>query len=383
MYGLPKTHKPNVPLRPILSMTVSAHHELSKWLASLLQPVLERFTAHCISDSFKFADYIRQLDGQVDSFMCSFDVSSLFTNVPLDETIMICADALYDNPDTQPQFSKEVFVELMRSATSTVEFSFNNIMYRQVDGVAMGSPLGPALANIFVGYYEEKLFSEISKPSVYFRYVDDTFVIFQNEKESEEFLTRLNGLHSSLWFTFEKEKNNALPFLDVFVERAKASYETNVYRKPTFTGQYLRWESFTPIKGKASLVSTLVHRALMICSKSKLKGEINRIKEILLDNEYPEEFVQKKLSKKITQFSNPKRFGPDKCPVYLRLNYTGKASQTLEKNVRTAVENCYGSVAVRTVFISRQMLTTSRKDVLPALQKSSVIYEYKCHCDSW
>ena len=59
MYGLPKTHKPNVPLRPILSVIGSAHHELSKWLASLLQPVLERFTAHCISDSFKFADYIR------------------------------------------------------------------------------------------------------------------------------------------------------------------------------------------------------------------------------------------------------------------------------------------------------------------------------------
>ena len=54
----------------------------------------------------------------------------------------------------------------------------------------------------------------------------------------------------------------------------------------------------------------------------------------------------------------------------------------MEKNVRTAVENCYGSVAVRTVFISRQMLPTSRKDVVPALQKSSVIYEYKCHCDS-
>ena len=72
----------------------------------------------------------------------------------------------------------------------------------------MGSPLGPALTNIFVGYYEEKLFSEISKPVVYFRYVDDTFAIFQNEKDSEELLTRLNELHSLLRFTFEK--NNSL-----------------------------------------------------------------------------------------------------------------------------------------------------------------------------
>ena len=170
--------------------------------------------------------------------MCSFDASSLFTNVPPDEAIAICAYTLYDIPDSQPYIPKDVFVELLHSATSTVKFSFDNIIYRQIDGVAMGSPLGPALANIFVGYYEEKLFSEISQPAVYFRYVYDTFVIFQNEKESEEFLVSLNGLHSSLQFTFEKEKNNSLPFLDVHVEHTKGSNETKVYRKPTFTGQY-------------------------------------------------------------------------------------------------------------------------------------------------
>ena len=140
--------------------------------------------------------------------------------------------------------------------------------------------------------------------------------------------------------------------------------------------------SSTPMKGKTSLVSTLVHCVLKICSKSKLKEEINRIKKFLLDNEYPEAFVLKQISKKITQFSTPKRFGPDKCPVYFRVSCTGKTSLTLAKNVRTAVENCYGSVTVRTVFVSRQMLPTSRKDVLPAHQKSSVIYKYKCHCDS-
>ena len=161
--------------------------------------------------------------GRLIVYMCSFDVSSLFTNVPLDETIEICADTLCNIADSQPCNPKEVFVELLHSAKSTVEFSFDNTIYRQIDGVAMGSLLGPALANIFVEYYEKKLFSEISKPAVYFRYIDDTFVIFQNEKESEEFLIRLNGLHSSLQFTFEKEKNNSLPSLDVHVEHTKAA----------------------------------------------------------------------------------------------------------------------------------------------------------------
>ena len=86
MYGLPKTRKEGTALRPILSMTGSSHHELGKWLAGLLQPVLERFSSHRISDSFTFAKTMQNLDIGPNVFMCSFDVSSLLTNVPFDET---------------------------------------------------------------------------------------------------------------------------------------------------------------------------------------------------------------------------------------------------------------------------------------------------------
>ena len=154
--------------------------------------------------------------------------------------MVICADALYcDDSDAQPFIPKAVFIELMKSATSGVEFSFNNIMYKQTNGVAMGSPLGPALANIFVGFYKEKLFSQISKPSTYFRYVDDTFAIFRNEEDSENFFNQLNYLDPSLKFTFENKKNNCISFLDVNVEQTVIGFKTSVYRKPTFTGQYL------------------------------------------------------------------------------------------------------------------------------------------------
>ena len=108
-------------------------------------------------------------------------------------------------------------------------------MYKQTDGVAVGSPLGPALASIFVGYYEEKLFSQTQKPPTYFRYVDDTFAIFDDEAEADEFLTKLNCLHPSLKVTFEKEKGKCLPFLDVHVEKTDVGLEASVYRKPTFT----------------------------------------------------------------------------------------------------------------------------------------------------
>ena len=123
----------------------------------------------------------------------------------------------------------------------------------------MGSPIGPALANIFVGFYEEKLFSQTQKPPKYFRYIDDTFAIFDHEAEADEFLTKLNRLHPSLRFIFEKEKEKCLPFFDVYVERTDIGFETSVYQKPTFIGHYLHWESFSSLKRKISLISSSVN----------------------------------------------------------------------------------------------------------------------------
>ena len=150
-----------------------------------------------------------------------------------------------------PSFPRNIFVELMQLATSSVEFSFNNNMHRQIDGVAMGSPLDPALANIFVGYQEAKLFNIAKRPLVYFQYVDDTFAVFNNEEDCNIFFIHLNSLHPSLRFTYEKESNHSFPFLDVLLERHDSEFLTSVYRKPTFTGQYLRWNSFIPQKRKS------------------------------------------------------------------------------------------------------------------------------------
>ena len=145
--------------------------------------------------------------------MCSFDISSLFTNIPLGETIQICAYSLYESNLTPSIMDKDVFIELMNIATTSVEFSFNNKMYKQIDGVAMGSPLGPALANIFVGYQEEKLFIDNNQPLIYFRYVDDPFAMFEDEFNCNRFLKQLNSLYQSLTFTHEKKVNGKLPFL--------------------------------------------------------------------------------------------------------------------------------------------------------------------------
>ena len=141
----------------------------------------------------------------------------------------------------------------MQMATSLIKFSFSNTMYWQTDGVAMGSLLGRVLANIFVGYQETKLFLNVKKPLAYYHYVDDTFVVFENEDNCEKFLSFLNFLNSLLHFTFENELNSSLLFFDVLVEKHKTGFITFVYRKLTFTGQYIHWESFSPINQKINL----------------------------------------------------------------------------------------------------------------------------------
>ena len=111
MYGLSKIHKQNIPLRPILSIIVSAQQELAKWLSEVLDPVFQKYSKHCIKDPFAFADFIQNLNIKNEtSFMCSFDICSLFTNVPLGETIKICTDALYRRKFNTPPFLEEVFI---------------------------------------------------------------------------------------------------------------------------------------------------------------------------------------------------------------------------------------------------------------------------------
>ena len=162
-------------------------------------------------------------------------MTGLFTNVPLAETIQICADTLYeDDRIVPPTFPKDIFVQLITATTSYVEFSFNNVMLRQIDGVAMGSSFGPALANIFVGYYKNKLFASNLNTFLYQKYVDDIFSIFTT-KHNVQFFAVLNSLHSSLRFTVEKEKEGVLPFLDVKIEKSSNEFLTSAYRKPIFT----------------------------------------------------------------------------------------------------------------------------------------------------
>ena len=88
-----------------------------------------------------------------------------------------------------------------------------NTTYDQIDGVVVGSPLGPLLANIFLSHFEEKwVRSNNTRPSIWFRYVDDTFTLFDNNNAANQLLHYLNSCHANIKFTVEFEENNTISF---------------------------------------------------------------------------------------------------------------------------------------------------------------------------
>ena len=268
LYELPKTHKEKLSMRPILSATGTYNYALAKWLDEKLKPLsVNRYT---ISDTFSFAEEIQNLVIDQNDILVSFDVTSLFTNVPLQETIETIAEkAFVDNwfnVTHNLNITKPDLVQLLEVATMNQLFQFDGKLYEQIDGVAMGSPLGPLMENAFLCSIEEKLEQDNKLPEFYRRYVDDTFAMMKNVPAAEDFLSTLNSCHPSINFTMELASDNKLPFIGMEVLKKGCKLETSVYRKPTNTGLLLHHQSHVDKRYKKSLLKTMLNRAFHLSS---------------------------------------------------------------------------------------------------------------------
>ena len=157
--------------------------------------------------------------------LVSYDVTSLFTNIPLQETIDIAIN-LISNHNSNLSITRKELKKLLLFAISQTHFIFNSKFYNQIDGVAMGSPLVPVLANIFMGFDASKWLNEYNhnKPKFYLGYIDGILAAYDNEQDSLNFLSFLNNRHPNIKFTIEKQINHSIAFLDVFISGIKISH---------------------------------------------------------------------------------------------------------------------------------------------------------------
>jgi len=150
-------------------------------------------------------------------------------------------------------------------------FIYKNKLYKQIDRVAMGSPLGYTLANLFLRHLESVIFKQqsLDHPKMYLRYVDNVFAIIDNDDKCKSFMNVLNNQHKNLKFTLEKSTNN-LQFLDVDIKINEHGDDTCVWRKPTCTDLFLNFNAVCLLRWKSGLITCMLHRAKVICSNDNL-----------------------------------------------------------------------------------------------------------------
>ena len=201
--------------------------------------------------------------------MARLDVESLITNIPLEETIMNCVNDLSSNNFYSGKSSRKDLYELLKLATTESFFIFDNKLYKQIDGVATSSPLGPTMANAFLCHCEKICFNECPsqfKPLVYKRYLDDIFVLFIPKEHLKLSVNYMNSKHRNIKFTFETEDSNNFSFLDVKITLQIKGFVTSIFRKATFSGVFNNYDSFISDTYKLGLVRTLLFRFFKICS---------------------------------------------------------------------------------------------------------------------
>lgn len=250
---------------------------------------------YTIKNSFSFAKEIVEQDSSL--HMASLDIEALFTSIPLDETIDIAVDELFQGKEKVNNLNKVDFRELLELATKESCFIFNEKYYLQTDCVAMGNPLGPTMANIFMCHFEKEFLAKCPveyKPLYYRRYVDDTFLLFKEKEHLQKFKAYKNSCHHNINFTHEDEENQSLPFLDINIIRENDTFITTIYRKKTFTGLYSNYSSLIPTLYKKGLIYTLLYRIYSICSSWILiHTEVTKLIDILRANGYPLAVINK------------------------------------------------------------------------------------------
>ncbi|CAH2098873.1 unnamed protein product [Euphydryas editha] len=188
--------------------------------------------------------------------MVSFDVQSLFTCLQVQDCIEIVRRRLVEND------MPEEYAIILKHCLTTGYLLWNHKYYIQVDGVAMGSPVSPIVADIYMEDFEVRALKTAPiSPRFYKRYVDDTFTILPTDSTCI-FLEHLNSINNNIQFTMELEANNTLAFLDVLIIRnPDHSLSHSVYRKSTHTNRYLNGASHHHPRQLSAVGLSLFQRA--------------------------------------------------------------------------------------------------------------------------
>ncbi|XP_062610424.1 uncharacterized protein LOC134272191 [Saccostrea cucullata] len=341
-YGLPKVHKSkeiqeavkncddayikisqpaDLKIRPIIAGPASSTQRLSNLLDILLKPLCKLLPSF-VRDDMDFLNYIPQ-NVDPNTILVSFDVTSLYTNIPHTLGLEAVSYWIDKHPDIiNERFPKEFILEGLKIVLENNHFHFNNEFYIQIKGTAMGTKVAPSYATLVMGYLEDQLYGKIPElfdvdfanyiKNNWKRYLDDCFIFWtRSEEDLTQFHSLLNNLHDSIQFTIEKSRKE-LPFLDLLIIKNGSCITTDLYCKPTDTHQYLDFRSCHPSHTKRNIPFNLARRICTIITDETLRcRRLEELKIYLRRQNYPLDLINIGIEKAseipIEDLRNPRR----------------------------------------------------------------------------
>ena len=233
-------------------------------------------------------------------------------------------------------------------------------------------------------HLEETLFKDCPtacRPVFYRRYVDDTFLLFQNKVAAERFLEYANCLHANINFTIEHETNNCLPFLDILITRSDEHFSTSVYRKKTYTGLGSNFYSSCFQNFKTNSISTLLHRAFSVSSDwLNFHKEIEFLRKYFCDNCYPGDIFEKYLKKFLDDKFCPATLVPNvpKLDFFASMPYSRDTK--FLKGLSDIIKKHFYCINPKLILKNPKTIGSifKFKDTIPILMRSLVVYKYSC-----
>ena len=391
VHALPKVHKKFEslpPFRPIVDTIGTVYSKMGKYLCELLFPLSTN--EFSVKDSFEMAEKIKSIprslldDGYV---FVSFDVVSLFTNVPLIETVGVILNRVYNQNLISTSLKRRTLKKLLLDTCRKTVFSFNNVLYKQTDGVSMGASLGPLLANVIMTEFENIIIKPLLEDMTlgfYKRYVDDTLVLVK-PKDINKLLSMFNSFHKEIQFTVDTFNDGNIHFLDLKISH---SLDIDIYHKDTCTGQFVHYDSFVPWHFRISWARSLYYRYTNLCTSSKdISSQVRNLGKYLSWNGFPR-FVRRSLLSKFKSSEFRKKStdsSEDNIDIlYLKVPYLGEEGNSIIRRFKKKFSRLLSKKVNFRVMYSTNKLSMfcSMKDKVPDSMKSNVIYKFTCpHCN--
>ncbi len=228
--------------------------------------------------------------------MVTMDATSLYTNINHDEGMNATKGFLNNRPtDTKP--STDFLMNLINFILTCNCFRFKDNFYLQQKGTAMGTRMAPSYANLFMANFENNfLNSQHDKPLLWFRYIDDIFMIWTlGQDKLNTFLETLNSFNAQLKFTWNISSYQ-VTYLDLDVQLKNGVFSHKINIKPTNSFQYLHYHSCHPLYVKKSIPKSLATRAKKLCSNEEdFINYIKNLKTSLLTRKYPAKLIDSKI----------------------------------------------------------------------------------------